>query len=337
LNEVGVLSSFEVLGKGASRALDNLRSFVDASTRWIEKQKNLHESYCHFEDEVWDSSLVLLATHESLPEVRDGVTRWLLEKRLNRQGAFDGDVWETCFAVLALLDATQDREALRKSIDWLCGLANDRGMIVSPSYTALAGMCVLKYMAKFDAADDTDLRERHSRFLAAISSVAPDEDYGHFPYADELWGNSIVILYLSQCQLAGLFDPNGSFYESHIELYSKHLDAVEFGREPLCRTEDLSLSSQMLYSVALATASKYQASMRLAGIEKTVSMEILASLPKVAFSFQRMFEVDLDGTTWVVRITQSTRRSIGLVIAIIGVISSMLGIWPFVEPWFKTK
>jgi hypothetical protein len=310
---------------------------VDASTRWIEKQKNFHEGYCHFEDEVWDSSLVLLATHEALPAVREGVIRWLVQKRLNRLGAFDGDVWETCFAVMALLEASYNRDVLKKSIAWLCGLRNEGGIVVSPSYTSLVGLCILRYLTKFGMGEEQALVECNRKFLSTLLSLAPDEEYDQFPYTDEPWGNSVVLLYLTQAHLTGHVQLDNKFYERHLDYYTKYIQKLESESKPLCRTEDLSLSVQMLHAIALATASQYGEALRLSIVERAVSQEILSSLPRISFAFQRMFEVDLDGTTWVIRITKSTRRTITVIIAVIGLVSSVLGIWPFIKPWLNIK
>jgi hypothetical protein len=329
---IWAINEIQLISGANDRLLNEIRAFVYASTRWLERQKNVRGEYCHYEDEVWDTALVLLATHESLPVLRDGMVRWLVQKRLNKHGAFDGDIWETCFAVLALLEVSREKETLRKSILWLCNLRNESGLVVSPAYTSLVGMCIQKYLAKYGVEGEELLTHYNTGFLRALVSFAPEQEFQAFPYADELWGNSYTLLYLLRGRVSGQVNFDNAFLAKHMEQYTEYIDRVELSLERLCRIEDLALTVQMLDVLAVATCNQYLHDLAVSSLTRKIAHEILMTLPPQSFSYSGMFEID--GSTWVIRLFKSTRKKAAIVIAVIGLPSSLVGFWPYLKTLF---
>lgn len=163
--------------------------FISEGRRWLKKRLSDNDNETHLGDEVWDTSLALLALNDK--NCSQKMIDWLIGAK-NSRGSFDGEIWETCFAILAISSRCDLCECdISDSRKWLESLIFPQGKIVevvSPTYTAL----ILRALqaSQSDSLKKAEIvNEVHEVFYLDSS----EKDYKNFKWSDEVWGNFMVI------------------------------------------------------------------------------------------------------------------------------------------------
>ncbi len=176
-----------------------IESRVERFDTFLESGQNFITRHLHFEkdgtahlgDEVWDTSLAILSLDDG--QILKKLVAWV-EKSQNSKGAFDGEIWETCFAVMALRSVSCSNENMSNAISWLKALVWGKGgdqsfrEVVSPTYTAL----ILNVIYS-----DVDKNIEPLEIEEILKYFANVDPFKEFRWADEEWANFIVVGFLS--------------------------------------------------------------------------------------------------------------------------------------------
>ncbi len=95
-----------------------------------------------FNDEVWDTSIALIALHKGAPdtfiEEKEAILKWLVTQA--QDDNFKNEPWETLWALQALLESHEEVEKqsslIKACIAWVLGLRNAEGVLISQHYMA---------------------------------------------------------------------------------------------------------------------------------------------------------------------------------------------------------
>jgi hypothetical protein len=90
--------------------------------------------------ELWDTSMAVRALGVSFSNgkpVIDRAFEWIWTKIIP-DGSIDGEPWDTLFVCLAALENGRSQRLLsQNSLEWLCSLQSQEGILISPHYTGL--------------------------------------------------------------------------------------------------------------------------------------------------------------------------------------------------------
>lgn len=307
--------------------------FTRAGREWLSTKATNHEHdsvlLSHYESEVWDTALALISFKDSHnhTDLTNNIRQWLFSRK-NSDGAFDGDFWETSWATLALLltgARQQDSSDVQDSLHWLCNAQNSNGVIISPGYSALVGLCLLTSQNLNDRSSpraDSTKKNWWAPIEARIFHALVNDDYvaarmNHQeqpPWADEIWGNCLVIHYL--CKRLTIQSHPKPVYPialdhlleralSNIRGYIDEVASQAMHNSSPARTEDLALAVVAMDSLLPILADRDD------GNIAAWHSEILLGLQKsrIYLKTHHLIEREVDGSL-VVRVTPIFQKGV---------------------------
>jgi len=254
----------------AKTSVDFLDDFISAGKRWLERHLDVADDEAHLGDEVWDTSLALLALAGGKHD--KNLKAWILDAK-NSKGAFDGEIWETCFAIKALSECGCNERDLKQSIEWLKDLVcecQDAGNItykkvVSPTYTAL----IFETLYAFEK-DKLDWGE-------VLKLFADKDQFDKFPWADEVWANFLVVSFLQRIRSEAKLDQTSiDKINERIEESYKSLIAWVGSKDCDLRVEDIVFSIFSLMSCFEGKEDLLGAEIREIGPVKLVNRNLIS-------------------------------------------------------------
>ena len=159
----------------------------------IESRDCIHDDRgIRFNDEVWDTSVALIALHKGAPdafsEEKKEIVRWLLSE--TQEDNFKNEPWETLWALQALLESREEVENLssfiKRCIVWVLRQRNPEGILLSHHYMGFL-LTVLSLMKR-----RMSLRGDELRVYSEATRICEDYLKGEFLANRErgtLWTN----------------------------------------------------------------------------------------------------------------------------------------------------
>lgn len=166
------------------------------------KDANQVENYLCFNNEVWDTSLALIAFSkcggdESSHDI-EKMIRWLLNKA--NDDNWDKEPWETLWAITALLVAGKELDTvaptIKKSLKWVLGLRNADGVLISTHYMSFL-LSVLNDVVRLLKLTSREENHFNAAIEASLSYVKNDylkKRRGLSLWDDEPWIIGHVLL-----------------------------------------------------------------------------------------------------------------------------------------------
>jgi len=273
--------------------------FIEDGEKWLkEKATKKKNKYSHYEDEVWDTSLALLAIGGKESELRNRLAGWLVSKQY--YGAFDGEVWEPCFAILALASLDNDNftQAINSGINWLesiSGLANNEPtLFITPTYTAFVAYVLITIGGK----------NLNTKSIAKLitSTCSPE---------NQQWAQAIILLFLSCAQ--------GTNRDNINEIMGSVKKYIENNKEK--RVEDLALSLIALH--------------HLLGTEKSGDKILESCGTMVRKESRRVIRKRVDGSIEII-ITKKLQKIALAIIGSLGFILATYKNWSLLESLYES-
>ena len=197
---------------------------------WLIQQAELEKSkneirYC-WANEVWDTSLAVLAlstVEDKNNPTMNGGFNWLKGHFSEKQGNWNDEPWETCWALLAIYecahirdDKDYDEELLKEiknAFDWLFPLFGkpEKGMLVTWHYTGLFILVARRYkeLTYFRNNQPELINELDKYYNGSINCILRHLSKTPFTlWTDELWSNSLVLWALAESKKVDFLLPN---------------------------------------------------------------------------------------------------------------------------------
>lgn len=192
--------------------------YLSAAATYLLSQVSVESTGGSWASELWDTSLAVRALHQlpanSLEKCGEAFS-WMETKRFP-DGSFDGEPWDTLFVALAALETGRREELLQwGSVDWLCSIQSQGGVLISPHYTGI----FLQVLAGTMAGDlDHGIRKRYEEaktkaFLSLSDSFSSSELWSPIS-----WTNAYVLEGVSAFrhkQLLKQFPEIMKWFETH--------------------------------------------------------------------------------------------------------------------------
>jgi len=174
---------------------------------WLVNQAKRRDESLNWEEEVWDTSVALLALshHSEHPEsILTSGRDWLSERfRLGNEN-WNNEPWETSWALLALLAlpavAPHDLgNMIRSAVSWLLTLfeSSDNDILVNWHYTALLGIIASRCSSSSFIVAQPDLKLRlekaADRVAASLAGGLSMKDGVAQIWTKELWSNGLAL------------------------------------------------------------------------------------------------------------------------------------------------
>ncbi len=175
--------------------------WLQSSKSWLlGKQLTINESYYHWNEEIWDTAMAIhslshLHLNQKDPRFQKCID-WIvnLYNKTNRNNWHD-EPWETCWALIAILEINSRKEYISivtDSLDWLLSFKSADGMIIAPHYTAYY-LIIFEKLSRIAQNFNIKLDKKYS--LAAdeasyylINAVKPD-----ILWNGEAWANGQIL------------------------------------------------------------------------------------------------------------------------------------------------
>lgn len=190
---------------------------------------------CDWEEEVWDSSVAIMAlSHKSMHKrYRDNIlSGWAgLENKYNKiNHNWHDEPWETSWALLALHSIMENEELETETVNWkqcllwlsdLCGKPK-KGLLINWHYSALFVLIVNryandKYLGGLENEDlKMKLRNGRNEIISHIMDNLKNTEDEDILWTQELWSNSLI--------LWALCEPYQDKYEE------VHVNSIEIDR-----------------------------------------------------------------------------------------------------------
>ncbi len=184
---------------------DGNSRWIDLLKTWItEQQTKDGTSLGSWNDEAWDTAMAVIALKDigvsSKNCAINSAVQWLI-KMFSHNGRYNlhDEPWETSWGMLALLrTGLPNTIDFGKSFEWLIGLQQENGLIVSPHYTAYFLM-LTKAAEKVSLSPELQERiiivaHKCETYLVSSLDESPDDKL----WMNEGWANGQILLSLSQ-------------------------------------------------------------------------------------------------------------------------------------------
>ena len=280
----------------------------------------------NFEDEIWDTSLALIGLYESndIDQIQ-GIVNYLLECRTREgilQGSYEGDVWETCFASIALAKILQSgklsnsiereiKQGFKETSTWLISLLEQaNGKVVSPHHTAL----VIIALQRMDSKIPSSLLQQSIDFiLEAYNDLSKNAS------VDRIWQYSLNMIALSDMFSYKHYELNPSQIEKSIAYFHTFISILRdtFNDKDSfegMRTEDLSLS---ILAIFVMIKNLVKDEKELEKVRDYIDAAIEKPPADVHFYSD-------EGGVWHIQIPPSTRKQVSKIVALVGFIIAII-------------
>ncbi|MBP6875804.1 MAG: hypothetical protein KBD56_07010 [Candidatus Eisenbacteria bacterium] len=212
--------------------------------------------FLSWEEEVWDTSVALLALATSPQDFSEpirGGLRWLSKVYQRGRQNWNDEPWESSWALLAIDSAARLREPLdvdrEATLRWLLTLRGNPApaQLVNCHYTALFALVARSFVERETSADDQELiaslrtaRQESTAFLANRLSQAPAGEL----WTREVWSNSLALWALASNEAAGALP--AATLERTITWFAKELE-----NPATVLTEDRAFAAVALFHLAV--------------------------------------------------------------------------------------
>lgn len=215
-----------------------------AACRWLAGRSIAASDMHNWEEEVWDTSVALLALSGDpvgSEEVIAGGLRWLEEHHRYGHDNWNDEPWETLWALLAI-HATRRATAQRipseiphRSLRWLLSLLDSpkQGLLVSWHYTGLFVLVAGRYatadmLTREGPTLVTELRDVVQRVVAGMVATLAAAPSGDELWTREIWSSSLVLWAASENEAIRESSPGLSRV---VDWYRKRLDSDDLMTE----------------------------------------------------------------------------------------------------------
>ncbi|WP_457557956.1 hypothetical protein [Candidatus Harpocratesius sp.] len=304
--------------------------------KWLKLQlSEIDQEKKTWNEQIWDTALALLCLNE-FGDKNDKdfkmAMNWLLYLyNHNNRNNWHDEPWETAWALIAILKSnyfSENQQLVKNAFYWLKSLQNEEGNVVSPHYTAyyimIINLLLHEVSNDLTTQESSELQQSQINAVNYLNSILNKD----ILWTGEPWSNGQILWALAES--GNIFLKEGKMIEI-IEWFIKTQESVG-SWEDYEDTASTIIGLIALLNYIEKTNNNDNNNCKNSELIIYNMLRRLLATPIVKKK-RKFIEKSIDGYT-IISISPSLKKWIGILLPIIGGISSIIGFWQQITDMF---